>query len=89
MTKQDALELLKPLDQAAQLKWLADLGLDLTICARSGYPASDAPGNITIYLALMNYGTRSMEKSDVCKEAMIGHLKNSSMRFSREPPVIT
>lgn len=47
MTKQEALELLKNFDQPTLLKWLADLGLYLTICARSGYPVGDAPGNIS------------------------------------------
>jgi hypothetical protein len=47
MTKQDVLEFLRPLDQMALHKWLADLGLDLTIGARSGYPIGDTPGKIT------------------------------------------
>ena len=46
MTMQDALELLNSLDEAALLFWLADLGLYLTISARSGYPLGDTSGNI-------------------------------------------
>jgi hypothetical protein len=47
MAKQEALEQLKKFDQPALLKWLADFGLYLTICARTGYPVGDAPGNIS------------------------------------------
>ncbi len=39
--------MLKSLDQSALLRWLADLGLYLTICARSNYPVGDTPGNIS------------------------------------------
>lgn len=70
MTKQDVLELLKQLDQAAQFKWLADLGLNLTICARSGYPVGDTPGNITHLIGFNEiqhqvYGkVRSLQRGD-------------------------
>jgi len=47
MTRQEALDVLRPLDQEQQLQWMIDLGAELTIVARGGYPFEEAPGNIT------------------------------------------
>jgi hypothetical protein len=46
-TRLEVLEALHTMSTAEQLEWLARLGWRLSVCARSGYPDGDNPGNLT------------------------------------------
>lgn len=51
MTKRKLLNILQPLSDEEQIHWMIDLGGELTVAARGGYPVEEQPGSITHLIA--------------------------------------
>lgn len=51
MTRREVLDALRLLGHEQQVKWMLDLGYQLTVAARGGYPVQERPGNITHLVA--------------------------------------
>ena len=47
MTKNEVLAALSALTTEQHMQWMIDLGMQLTITARAGYPFEESPGKIT------------------------------------------
>lgn len=51
VTRREVLDALRLLGHEEQVKWMLDLGYQLTVAARGGYPVHERPGNITQLVA--------------------------------------
>jgi len=70
VTKQEVLDVIRPLGREQQIQWMIDLGAELTIAARNGYPVEEQSGSTSQLVAFNEmqhqvYGRiRSLRRGD-------------------------
>lgn len=71
MTREEVLDALRWMSTELELRWMRDLGYQLTVLARAGYPVEGRPGSIQHLMAFNEmqhqvYGRiRHLERGDI------------------------